>query len=159
MAYVVSRPGGRWEIRESVATERGPRSRTLATFRRLAPEVVDRAASRASRPTSATEIRAAARRAGATNSVADAAARTLLTEIGLGRPPSPGLRRVLAGLLADPPQEDPDLGDAILWAAASPEERARALDGLLQLVDFLPVRHVRPLSFPPLLSRPDADGG
>jgi len=158
MAYVVSRPGGRWEIRESVATARGPRSRTLATFRRLTPEVVDRAASRASRPTSATEIRAAARRVGATNSVADAAARTLLTEIGLGRPPSPGLRRVLAGLLADPPHEDPDLGDAILWADAPAEERAAALRGLLRFVGTLPSVHTRPLSFPPLSSDDTADG-
>jgi hypothetical protein len=150
MAYVVRRPGNRWEIRESVATERGPRSRTLASFRRLTPEVLERAVRRASRPITTADLRDAAERAGAMSSVADAAARTLLTEIGLGRLPSPGLRRVLAGLLADSPQPDPDLGDAILWAAASPEERGRALRGLLAFVDALPQVRTRPLSFPPL---------
>ena len=42
MAYVVERRSGHWEIRESVHTAAGPRARTLATFRMLTDEVLER---------------------------------------------------------------------------------------------------------------------
>lgn len=150
MAYVVRRPNGSWEIRESVATERGPRSRTLATFRRFTPPVIERALRAATRPTSATEIHQAAARAGALSTAADDAARALLAEVAAGRLPSPGLRRLVLGMLSEPPAHDPPGAEAAEWFAASDEERGEVLRDLLGLVDALPQRPRRPLSFPPL---------
>lgn len=150
MAYVVRRPGGRWEVRESVSTERGPRARTLATFRRLTPEVVDRAVRAASRPTSPEEVEAAARRAGAATSPADEAARALAAEIARGHQPSRGLRRLLLDLLSDPPSHDPLGGGAAEWFGASDEERGETVRDLLRLTDRYPERQSRPLAFPPL---------
>ncbi|HZS14291.1 MAG TPA: hypothetical protein VFC09_06810 [Candidatus Dormibacteraeota bacterium] len=150
MAYVVRRPNGSWEIRESVATPKGPRSHTLATFRRLTPGVVDKAVRRATRPTTHDDVHEAARRAGAVSSAADTAARTLLTEVASGRSPSPGLSRLLVRLLQDSHDADPVIGDAVLWLEASPEERGKALDDLLGFVDALPPRPPRPMRFPPL---------
>ena len=43
MAYVVTRPRGRFEIRESVHTDKGPRARSLASFTELSDEVLARA--------------------------------------------------------------------------------------------------------------------
>jgi hypothetical protein len=63
MAYVVARPGGRFEIRESVHTPKGPRARSLANFERLTDEVLETARRRASRPFDAEAVRASARKA------------------------------------------------------------------------------------------------
>ena len=60
MAYVVARPKGRFEIRESVHTPKGPRARSLANFAHFDDEVLDRARRRASRPFDAEGVRAAA---------------------------------------------------------------------------------------------------
>jgi len=150
MAYVVRRPNGAWEIRESVVTDRGPRSRTLASFRRLTPGTVTRAVRRAQRPTSADEVYAALERAGAVTSAADDAARALLAEVAAGRPPSPGLRRLVVGMLSDPPQHDSPTAEAAEWFEATDEQRGEALGDLLQFVDALPPRPAPPLSFPPL---------
>lgn len=65
MAYVVARPKGRFEIRESVHTPKGPRARSLANFAELSVEVLATAHSRASRPFDAKAVRVSARRAGA----------------------------------------------------------------------------------------------
>jgi hypothetical protein len=150
MAYVVRRPRGSWEIRESVATERGPRSRTLASFRKYTPAVVSRAVRAASRPTTSEEVYAALERAGAVSSAADDAARALLAEVAAGRMPSPGLRRLVAGMLSDPPAHDPPGADAAEWFEATDEERGDAVRDLLRLVDALPPRPAPPLAFPPL---------
>jgi hypothetical protein len=64
MAYVVARPKGRFEIRESVHTPKGPRARSLANFSRLSDDVLETARRRAGRPFDATAVRASARRAG-----------------------------------------------------------------------------------------------
>ena len=158
MAYVVRRPGGRWEVRESVATKRGPRARTLASFRRFTPAVVQRAVSAASRPLSPDQVSEAARRAGATSLAADTAARELLAEIAGGRPPSPGLRRALLDWLSDPPGNDPPGGGVAEWLEATDEERGAALVDLLGLVDAVPVLRPRPaLRFPPLRHHARAD--
>ena len=63
MAYVVARPKGRFEIRESVHTPKGPRARSLANFSQLSDEVLARARRRASRPFDAEAVRGAAARA------------------------------------------------------------------------------------------------
>jgi hypothetical protein len=62
MAYVVARPKGRFEIRESVHTPKGPRARSLANFAQLSEEVLERARRRATRPFDAEAVRAAAAR-------------------------------------------------------------------------------------------------
>jgi hypothetical protein len=65
MAYVVTRPKGRFEIRESVHTPKGPRARSLANFARLSDEVLELARKRASRPFDADAVRASLERVGA----------------------------------------------------------------------------------------------
>jgi hypothetical protein len=65
MAYVVTRPNGRFEIRESVHTLKGPRARSLANFATFTDEVLERARKRASRPFDADAVRAALERVGA----------------------------------------------------------------------------------------------
>jgi hypothetical protein len=65
MAYVTRRRGGRFEIRESLHTPKGPRARSLASFEVLDDDVIARAAQRASRPFDADAVIASGRRAGA----------------------------------------------------------------------------------------------
>jgi hypothetical protein len=65
MAYVVARPKGRFEIRESLHTADGPRARSLAGFDVLSDEVIAKAARRARRPFDVTAVLASGRRAGA----------------------------------------------------------------------------------------------
>src|SRR5579884_209083 len=130
MAYVVRRPNGSWEIRESVTTPRGPHSHTLATFRRLSPGVVDRAVGRATRPLTRDDVREAARRGGAVSSAADDAARALLSEVAAGRLPSPGLRRLVLGMLSDPPAHDVPGEGAAEWFEASGEARGATIRDL-----------------------------
>ena len=63
MAYVVARPKGRFEIRESVYTPKGPRARTLANFEELTDKVLDTARLRASRPFDLDAVLASAEKA------------------------------------------------------------------------------------------------
>lgn len=65
MAYVVARRGGRFEIRESLYTANGPRSRTLAGFDVLTDDLITAAAQRAQRPFDGPSVIRSARRAGA----------------------------------------------------------------------------------------------
>lgn len=65
MAYVVARRGGRFEVRESLHTANGPRSRTLAGFDVLTDEILAAAARRAQRPFDAQAVIRSGRRAGA----------------------------------------------------------------------------------------------
>jgi hypothetical protein len=65
MAYVVARPKGRFEIRESLHTPDGPRARSLAGFDVLTGIVLAKAARRAQRPFDAEAVLASGRRAGA----------------------------------------------------------------------------------------------
>ncbi|HEY5342450.1 MAG TPA: hypothetical protein VIJ66_02190 [Solirubrobacteraceae bacterium] len=65
MAYVVARPGGRFEIRESLHTSDGPRARSLAGFEVLTEAVLAKAARRAERPFDVAAVLASGRRAGA----------------------------------------------------------------------------------------------
>src|SRR5262245_51871693 len=108
MAFVVSAKSGRFELRESANTPKGPRSRTLASFRELDRAVVEKAQERASKALDPAELRRAARRAGApvARSPADMAARELIAELGKGREPHPILRRMLFDLLSDGLAED-----------------------------------------------------
>ncbi|MGH2853215.1 MAG: hypothetical protein ACRDLF_03365 [Solirubrobacteraceae bacterium] len=65
MAYVVARPNGRYEVRESLHTPQGPRARSLAGFEILTGEVLATAARRATRPFDTGAVIASGRRAGA----------------------------------------------------------------------------------------------
>lgn len=65
MAFVVPRRGGRFEIRESIHTEAGPRARSLASFAVLTEAVLTKAARRSSRPFDREAVVASAIRVGA----------------------------------------------------------------------------------------------
>jgi len=136
MAYVVARPRGRFEIRESVHTPSGPRARSLANFARLTDEVLDRARRRASRPFDAEAVRAAAARAVAARS--DAIPRHERPET---RRFVEGSRRMARSLQQVPREADrQDPGDALI-----------DLLGLVaQITAFRPVSGAEPLRFPPL---------
>src|SRR6266851_4963848 len=99
MAFVVPTRRGAYEVRESHNTPKGPRSRTLATFREMTDEVVQKARVRATKPISAEELRGAAARAGAPipGTPVDRAARETLRLLARGEPLDPLLR----GLLLD----------------------------------------------------------
>jgi hypothetical protein len=147
MAFVVATKPGRYEIRESAQTPKGPRSRTLASFRELDSGVIEEARTKAAKAIDAAELRGAARRAGApvARPPVDRAARELIAELGKGRAPSPTLRRMLLDLLRDGAQDDARQSPTqeaehgvAEWMAASPRERGKALVHLLLLTDALP---------------------
>lgn len=157
MAFITPSRRGEFEIRESRSTPKGPRSRTLATFRELSDEVIEKARATAAKPPTADELRSSARRVGAAvaRDPGDQAARELIAELGKGNEPDPGLCRMLLDLLADAakPRSSGDARHSVAeWMVATPEERGRALLDLLLLADALPhgARLGKPLEFPPL---------
>lgn len=159
MAYVVRSTPERWEIRESHTTAAGPRSRTLATFRELTPDVTKRAQRRADKLVPAAALRLAARRAGAvvTPPIGDRAAGELIAELAAGRRPRPELTHLLIDALehAPPSTASSNARAAAAWIGATPKKRGEALRDLLLLVDRLPQRErPRQSSFPRIVSRP-----
>lgn len=143
MAYVVPRSNGSWEIRESHLTAKGPRSRTLGTFRSLTPDVVDRAQARASKPLERDALLRAARRAGAPVALpeADAAAAELLRSLAEGARPRPALERALRDALAAGARAATSNAQAAAaWVGVTPQRRGEALLDLLLLADSLPRR-------------------
>jgi len=149
MAFVTRRADGRFEIRESRTTPRGPRARTLVTFRAIDDRVLDRAEARAHGRFERDALRRRATELGAPEgeSAAQSAGRRLLTELGRGRRPSPAVARLLTrGLdaVARPEQSGvpgaENLAGALGWIDATPDARGRALRELLLLVDRLPTR-------------------
>jgi hypothetical protein len=164
MAYVVETKRG-YEIRESRSTPKGPRSRTLATFKELSDEVISKARERAETPPEPEELRDAAIRAGAplVEEPVDRAARETLRLLANGATMDPMLRRLLLDSLGTaegraggaPTQAPPGVSDAARaasqWIGASPQRRGAALVDLLGLADALPfeIRSVH-LDFPRL---------
>jgi hypothetical protein len=143
MTYVVARPNGRFEIRESVHTEKGPRARSLANFSLLTDEVLARAAGRATRPFNGEAVLGAAQRAGAPTPTA--------TPTPPGNGPGAGpersrrtfvasSRRMARSLGARPADGRPDPGDALI----------DLLGFVAQITPFRPARVPEPLRFPPL---------
>jgi hypothetical protein len=158
MAHIVAKSNGTFEIRESHATERGPRSRTLACFRTLTPQVIEQAATRASKPLDVAQLRRTAQRKGAplAGAAPDLAAAELLRELGEGRPPRAALARLLREALSDTSGAlRSNAAAAAAWIGTTPKRRGEALCDLLLLVDNLPDRRAadRPL-FPRIESRP-----
>lgn len=161
MAFVVPVKRGAFEIRESRSTGKGPRSRTLATFRELDDSVIEQARARAAKAPSREELRRAARRAGApvARPPAEQAARELIAELAKGSRLDPALRQILSELLergyreaADPSPASEAARSVAIWMAATPEQRGKALVDLLLLADALPShgRRGKPLRFPRL---------
>ncbi len=152
MAFVVSTRKGAFEIRESRSTPAGPRSRTLATFKELDDETIEKAQARATKQPSAEALREAALRAGATvaASSADRAARDLLARLAKAERPSPMLRRLLLDALVNddrsdrPRKRSATVSDAARsvsdWIGASARERGETLEDLLLVADALPLR-------------------
>lgn len=144
MAYVVVRPRGRFEIRESVSTPKGPRALSLANFEQLTDDVLEAARRRATRPFDADAVRASACKA-----EAKVAARPRRTGLGgVATPVRPdrrrfveASRRMAATLESRPPpagtRRDP--GDALV-----------DLLGLVTQVSAFTARPAEPLRFPPL---------
>jgi hypothetical protein len=161
MTFIVPTRGDRYEIRESHSTPKGPRSRTLASFRELTNEVIEKAREAAAKPPSAEELRRAARRAGApvARSPIEQAAREMIAELARGRKLDPTLRQILIELLqkgyresGNPAPANEAARSVAMWMSATPEERGRALVDLLLLADALPSggRKGKPLRFPRL---------
>jgi hypothetical protein len=136
MAYVVARPNGRFEIRESVHTPKGPRARSLANFAHFDDEVLDRARRRASRPFDAEGVRAAAarvaRRAPAITPRHEQPETRRFVEAS--RRMSRSLERVA------PTEARRDPGDALI----------DLLGFVAQIQAFRPANDREPLRFPPL---------
>jgi hypothetical protein len=157
MAFVLDRGTGAWEIRESHTTVAGPRSRTLATFRTLTSETIAHAQARSSKDLDASELRQAARRAGAPveGPPSDRSAGELLSQLADGRRPRPLLARLLVQALSEDGNQPTDnLRAASAWITASSERRGETLRDLLLLSDYLPrarTRERRP--FPRIASR------
>ncbi len=159
MTYVVARPGGAWEIRESRTTPAGPRGRTLATFRTLTPEVIEHACARSSRPLREQKLRRLAVRAGAPVAARgpNQTAGELLAELAGASRPRPALRQLLLDALD--PSAAARVSDsaraAARWIAASPAQRGETLRDLLLLADRLPAaRATPPQRFPRIDSAP-----
>jgi hypothetical protein len=156
MAYVTSRGNGAWEVRESHLTAAGPRSRTLATFKELTPEIAERVRARSSKPLDLKDLRDTARRAGApvAPSASDRASAQLIAELAAGRRPRPALVRLLLGALQVESKPSDNAEAAAAWIEATPQRRGDTLRDLLLLVDSLPRRRARERErFPRIQSR------
>lgn len=165
MAYLYVRRSGRVEIREAHHTPRGPRSRTLASFKgALTEEILDRAASAATRGLDRDALRRRARELGVAveTAGADAHARALIGRLRRGAPLDP----LLVGLLREQLEGRPsapvpdDAADVIDWLGASDHERGRALRDVLRLYDRIarsrgPVREPERERFPRFEVRPE----
>jgi hypothetical protein len=155
MASVTARRDGRYELRESVRTGAGPRSRTLATFRVLTDDILDRAVARASRPVDREAIRRRAQALGVPDGRQQQAqlARALMTQLRReGRPAGPWAR-LLADELRTRGRRAPALPDTlpplVEWLGSDARARGDALRELLRMTDRIPAtREPRPLAFP-----------
>ena len=139
MAYL-HRRGRRIEIRESVATRKGPRSRVLASFAGpLTPDVLARAARKATRPFDALALAQRARERGIPlhEVPKEPEVRALLARLRRPDRLDPRLVTVLREALGRAPAEPlpEEVADAADWIGASDRERGVALHDLLRLAD------------------------
>jgi hypothetical protein len=136
MAYVVARPKGRFEVRESSHTPKGPRARSLAGFAVLGDEVLAKAARRAERPFDADAVIASGRRAGASVTARAGAVNEVRDSSGRFVEAS---RRMALSLQRSP-------------SATTPTSPGVALIDLLGFADAVaasqPARPFEPLTFP-----------
>jgi hypothetical protein len=163
MAYVYVRRSGRVEIREAVSTPRGPRSRTLASFRGpLDDDILERAQLAATRPFDPTALRTRAAELGVPLAAAYADPRDLIARLRRGTRIDPVLATVLRshleGAVCAPIPDE--LEDVVEWIGASDSERGRALRDVLRLYDTItrsrePVREPDAARFPRFEVRPE----
>jgi hypothetical protein len=164
MAYVVATKPGRYEVRESVSTPKGPRSRTLVGFRELTAETIERVRDKSEKPPTGEELTRLALRAGAPirGSELDSAVSETLRRLASGEQPDPKLRSLLIDALSQEPEDQQAASRKVIsdaaraatqWIGVSSEDRANALRELLELSDALPIR-LRPheIGFPRLRS-------
>jgi hypothetical protein len=140
MAYVVVRPRGRYEIRESVYTPKGPRARSLANFAQLTDDVLETARLRSTRPFDSDGVRASAARASA--SAAAHSADTQMREVPGASEFVAASRRMAESLITrpTPSARRPDPGDTLI----------DLLEFAEQITPFNAPRPPEPLTFPPL---------
>jgi hypothetical protein len=149
----IRKQGDRYEIRECVATPRGPRQLRLASFRGvLTPEVLDRAESRARNPLHREGVVASAVRMGIPVSKRrhHPEARALLAALQRGAELEPTLVQLLETALErlDSREVPAHLVDAADWIGQPERERGAALRGLLRTADRI-LRSRPPLRTPP----------
>lgn len=141
MASIIERDDGRFEIRESIRTADGPRSRTLAIFRALSSEGLDHAEARASRPFDREAVREEAVERGVpwVGTEVASSVREVLAAVEDGTRPPPVLAVVLREVLDEHAAEElPDSIPPVLeWIGRSDTDRGRALRDLLRLADRL----------------------
>lgn len=160
----IRRQGERCEIRECRSTPQGPRQFALVRFRgALTPEILERAAARATRPLGPDSLIERARELGipVAEQRQHPEARALLAVLQRGEALDPVLvtllRSALAGRKARP--LPPHLADAAEWIGRDDVERGLALRGLLRTADRIlrarGPRRTRPATaFPRFRSRP-----
>jgi hypothetical protein len=123
----------------------------------LTPETIAHAQARSSNDLDASDLRRAARRAGAPVAArpSDGSAGELLTQLAEGQRPRSLLARLLVqALSAEGAQPTDNLQAAAAWIAASSERRGEALRDLLLLSDYLPRARTRERQrFPRIASR------
>lgn len=141
MAYLVRRPSGTVQIRESVRLEKGPRSQVLSSFTgALNDHVLSRAERKSTRSFDREDLIAQAHRLGVGwESSINLAARSLAMSLRRGRTLDPILVGLLQANLATLPSAvlDDELREAADWLGSSDEERGAALRGLLRLSDAI----------------------
>ena len=140
MAYLVQRRDGRVEIRESVSTAAGPRSRTLASFRGpLSPEILQRAVRRAGRPFDPETLiaRAGTLDVPVTDRPQNRVVRKLIARLRQGELIDPVLVTILMEALAAVPAAPVPaaLAEVVEWIGQSDARRGDALRGLLRVAD------------------------
>jgi hypothetical protein len=153
MAYLYERKNGRIEIREAHSTPRGPRSRTLASFRGPLTEAdLDRAESSAVRRFDREAVCARARDMGVPvrRSSANSHARDLLAALRTGATLDPILVRLVGDALADRESRTipEEASDVVEWIGVGDLERGRALRDVLRLYDRI-ARSRDPVETPP----------
>ncbi|MGQ0825349.1 MAG: hypothetical protein ACT4OX_10040 [Actinomycetota bacterium] len=157
MAFVIARADGRFEIRESRATDRGPRARTLVSFDVLTEDVLDVAVERARALIDRPAVRAKAVALGAPYARDRAAAtmRKLIGQLRRGDRPPAALVSLLRAELPRAPRSWPDsLDGAAEWIGRSDVARGDALRDLLALASAVPHRRRKDtLEFPPIHTR------
>jgi len=159
----IRRQGESFEIRECQSTDRGPRQRPLARFRRvLTPEVLDQAEAAARRPFDRRAFVERARRQGipVTRERRYPEARKLIAHLRAHRPLDPTLVTLLRGaleLLAAEPVP-PHLNDVAEWVGQPEAARGKALRGLLRTASRV-LRSRGPLREPPAQAFPRFSSG
>ncbi|HEY8157058.1 MAG TPA: hypothetical protein VII72_23230 [Myxococcota bacterium] len=159
----IRRQGDSFEIRECLSTDRGPRQRALARFRRvLTPEVLDQAEAAARRPFDRRALQARARQQGipVAPERRNSEARKLLADLRASRPIDPTLVTLLRdalALLASEPLPS-HLSDVAEWIGRSEADRGKALRGLLRTASRV-LRSRRPLREPPPQAFPRFSSG